>query len=383
MKAGRVIRDEKDMDFPVIVSHHVKNLHGKSALLWSEIHFRLAVQEDEDTNNNIQVVKSVTTKAKRGTVRSVSFAGLMNTTSNQSSRSSTTTEIIKPILWHADSDQTTLCSRTDMLDSQASTLTVSSTASQQIFDLCHTLRYPDTTITNDCLGIVAAQAITFQVLPSALPHSILDFENCFIPLRDILHRKDLSMPDLFRADKLRAAVVIASSALQLYDSGWLGKGWSTNSVYFFRRKTRDLFEQVYVSRPILAKNALDCASDENQTPPTPYIWNSTLFQLGILLIELCLGKTIEQLRITEDLSLGASTPNALANLSTAERLLQGGQLSKEASLRYQSAVNRCIYCNFDQESTSLENDQFHQAVYDGVVAPLEQDLMAFEGPLGT
>lgn len=191
------------------------------------------------------------------------------------------------------------------------------------------------------------------------------------------------MPDLFRADKLRVAVAIASSALQLYDSGWLGKGWPTNSVYFFRRKTRDLFEQVYVSRPILAKNALDCASDENQTPPTPYIWNSTLFQLGILLIELCLGKTIEQLRITEDLSLGASTPNALANLSTAERLLQGGQLSKEASLRYQSAVNRCIYCNFDQESTSLENDQFRQAVYDGVVAPLEQDLMAFEGPLGT
>ena len=75
-------------------------------------------------------------------------------------------------------------------------------------------------------------------------------------------------------------------------------------------------------------------------------------------------------------------PQSGGRYCTAGRLIKTGQLSKEASLRYQSAINRCIYCDFNQDCTSLENDQFRQAVYNGVVAPLEQDLMAFEGPLG-
>lgn len=381
-KAGKVIRDEKDVDFPVIISHDVKNLlvKGKSALLWSEINFRLAVQEDEETSVTVQSLKSITTKAKHGTFRSVSFSGFMSTTSGRSSQSYTSIQITKPKIQHTDSDQTTLCSQTSILDSQANSLTVSSTASQQILDLCQTLRSIDTTKANDCLGILAAQDTSFQVLPSTLPHDILDFETCFISLRTVLCQKHSDMPDFFRADKLRIAVAVASSVLQFYGSKWLENDWSANGVYFVRRKARDLFEQAFVSKALLAKDALNC---EAKATPMPFIRNATLFSLGILLIELCLGRIIEQLQLPEDLLLGEVTPVTMANYSTAQRLLQSGQLSKEASLRYQSAVNRCIYCNFDQESTSLENDQFRQAVYDGVVAPLEQDLMAFEGPLGT
>jgi hypothetical protein len=374
---GKHNRDEQDLEFPVIISHNAKSLKGKSALLWSEINFRLVVQGDDEDSINVNVMSSKTAKAKEGPFRSVSFAGFATSTGGWNSHSHTTTQTKAraPKIRQTDSDQTSLYS-------EASTLTVTSTPPQEVLDLCHALRDLDTTKSIDCLGLLVAQSNSFQIFPSPLAHDVHDFESCFISLHTILHRKETNLPDLFRADKLRIAVAVASSVLQLYDSKWLESNWSKNNVFFVRRKTRDLFEQAFVSRPLPSKNGTNPTSEMTKAPPMPYIRNPTVFALGILLIELCLSKTIEQLRLPEDQLLGEATPDALANLSTAGRLLQSGQLSKEASLRYQSAINRCIYCSFDQESASLENDQFRQAVYDGVVAPLEQDLMAFEGPLG-
>ena len=93
------------------------------------------------------------------------------------------------------------------------------------------------------------------------------------------------------------------------------------------------------------------------------------------------GKPIEELRSSEDPIWKDGTSKALRDYSTADRLLQSGRLSKVASLRYQSAVHRCMYGIFGQENTDLQDDKFRQAVYDGVVVPIEEDLMAFESPM--
>ncbi|MDE2312744.1 MAG: alpha/beta hydrolase, partial [Elusimicrobia bacterium] len=42
--------------------------------------------------------------------------------------------------------------------------------------------------------------------------------------------------------------------------------------------------------------------------------------------------------------------------------------------RYGDAVRHCIRCDFDLQETSLEDERFQEAVYDGVVGLLEDDL---------
>lgn len=47
--------------------------------------------------------------------------------------------------------------------------------------------------------------------------------------------------------------------------------------------------------------------------------------------------------------------------------------------RYADAVRRCIRCAFDTRKIDLEDGQFRGAVYEGVVAPLEENLRDFTG----
>jgi hypothetical protein len=380
---GKRSREEEDLEFPVIISHDAKSLKGKSALLWSEVRFCLVSQEDDGDSTNLNAAFDRVLKSKQVTARSVSFAGFATSTDVRVSRSRTTqAKVMAPKIRHAESDQITLCSQINILSSQASTLTTSFASTQHIVDLCQALRNVDDSELIDCLGLLEAQPNSFQIRTSPKVHDVCDFEPCFVSLRTVLHRKETNLPDLYRADRLRIAVAVASSVLQLYDSKWLAGDLSKNDVFFVQQKTHDLFEKAFVSRSLPPKNKTEPNVEVANAALMRHIRNPTIFALGILLIELCLGKTIEQLRLPEDQFLGEATPEAVTNHWTAGRLLENGQISKEAGKRYENAIKRCIHCDFNQDSASLDNDQFRQAVYDGVVAPLEQDLMAFEGPLG-
>ena len=65
----------------------------------------------------------------------------------------------------------------------------------------------------------------------------------------------------------------------------------------------------------------------------------------------------------------------LRNWITATRLMEA--VYNEAGTLYGDAVRRCLHCEFDQRNTSLEDDAFRQAVYDGVVATLEDNVKDF------
>jgi hypothetical protein len=103
------------------------------------------------------------------------------------------------------------------------------------------------------------------------------------------------------------------------------------------------------------------------------IRNQTLFTLGILLIELLYGTSIEELQSPRDVDC-KNTPGVV--WCTAERLVdeeiefQGGPL-------YLDAVRRCIRCDFDRKESNLDDEAFQQAVFDGVVTPLEKTLQRF------
>ncbi|KAF2024731.1 hypothetical protein EK21DRAFT_104469 [Setomelanomma holmii] len=72
--------------------------------------------------------------------------------------------------------------------------------------------------------------------------------------------------------------------------------------------------------------------------------------------------SISSLRILLDL---------ITEFQTADRLAEA--LLSEAGARYSNAVWRCIRCDFDQQASSLEDARFVKAVYQGVVAQLQEN----------
>jgi hypothetical protein len=176
-------------------------------------------------------------------------------------------------------------------------------------------------------------------------------------------------------DKLRVAVDLASSVLQLYKTPWLNEQWSDNDVYFIQRPglpSSMVFEHPFVYRKF--SPAADESSRSSQSGAHSVIRNETLFTLGILLTELLFGVSIEELQTPDDLN-HQGTPGII--WCTVDRILENKLIEAEAGPRYQEAVRRCIRCDFDQTVSSLDDSNFQRAVFEGVVAPLEKTLQQF------
>lgn len=64
----------------------------------------------------------------------------------------------------------------------------------------------------------------------------------------------------------------------------------------------------------------------------------------------------------------------MTELAIAKRmmLMDSAEAENRYGNRYGDAVRRCICCEFDQRDTSLNNERFREAVYRGVIAPLEE-----------
>ena len=182
-----------------------------------------------------------------------------------------------------------------------------------------------------------------------------------------------------RRDRLHLALTLASTVLQLHTTPWLNKRWGKGDILFLRQlggSRSPLIGQPHISKSF-ASRAITLPSHKDKAPCSagPMIRNKSMFDLGILLIELCFNKSLEELREPEDLDNGK--PNAYTDFSTANRLIQ--LVYNEAGNRYGDAVRRCIRCEFDQREETFESDGFRQAVYQRVVAPLEDDLRDFCG----
>jgi hypothetical protein len=195
-------------------------------------------------------------------------------------------------------------------------------------------------------------------------------------LRQILTKQAGFGRPLMQRDTYKVAVDLASSVLQLYETPWLTNDWSDADVYFVHRPGAPL-ATVYQHPFILRKFASSTANQGfvDQPPIRRVIRNQTLFTLGIVLIELLYGVSIEALQTSRDLDC-EGTPGVV--WCTAERLIEeeiadhGGQL-------YADAVRRCIRCDFNHNNASLSEQAFQRAVYDGVVTPLERTLRHFNG----
>lgn len=191
-----------------------------------------------------------------------------------------------------------------------------------------------------------------------------------------------SIKGLSRRDRLAIAAAIAWGVLLLCDTPWLTNPWLNKEDI-----TLIIDEDVHsgpsnrlVTYPTLAYTfqsqtiTLDKAKAEpSNSFQGNQIRNKTLYALGIILIELGLGKPFESFRAEARADGLEASGSPQDDYVIANSIIDNQILERELSMSYANAVQRCIQCIFlGSESTqNFSHASFKKQFYAGVVAPLQ------------
>ncbi|KAF2126776.1 hypothetical protein P153DRAFT_424745 [Dothidotthia symphoricarpi CBS 119687] len=183
-------------------------------------------------------------------------------------------------------------------------------------------------------------------------------------------------PSLMLTAKQRygIATAITWSVLHMSGSPWIGTQWDRHQVSMF-------LEQSKAGREMLSQHpCLSCFFPSTAGLVDPlanafehYVPNRSVYTLGLVLIELCINKPLEEVQIS-------GVPVAHHNeYKSAVKALD--EVYRLAGNSYGYAVERCIKCSF--QARDAEKDfqfcQFRQQFHDTVVAPVQATYLMFPG----
>ena len=184
---------------------------------------------------------------------------------------------------------------------------------------------------------------------------------------------------LSRRQRLKLAAILASSVLQLDQTSWLKSQWKASDIYFHYRDedalltSRPTFPPPHVACRLSDSNSEPDYTNKPMIPKAQQARSEALLTLGLALVELCFGRTLEKMQMPEDVDENES----LTRLNTAIRKLD--EVYNEIGGQYGDVVRRCLYCSFDVRTASLDDDVFEQNVFDHVVTPLVEAIEVFDG----
>jgi len=186
-------------------------------------------------------------------------------------------------------------------------------------------------------------------LPTLLPlASDTDGKQC----RNELH--------LSRESRKRLSLQLCTSLLQLYQTPWITGEWDGNEIIF--RDRGEVTHSATFRYPYLRRQVSYLPEAQKDT-------QAVLFRLGVLLLELCLGKRVSG----NSLHLEKSRPNLEPDydrwlLTAASE--EGGEIA--------DAIRKCIYFDFATHCRTLEKDDLRIALFNEVVRPLKAALGSFQ-----
>jgi hypothetical protein len=228
-----------------------------------------------------------------------------------------------------------------------------------------------------CLDGQGALHGTYGVDPPAPPNS-----SDSITLQELLHRtqgKRNSQKLLTGRDRRQLAVNLTSSLLQLHATPWLDTFWSKKDISFVLSDASTL--SVNSAQPYVSQTFLTSTSTNSQVccskTKVPH-GNPSILALGILLLELYFGETLENACDVED-DVFDFEKNGTALLCAALGWVDS--VTDDISFKYLQAAQHCIKCFFETRSRSLMDEEFRQAVCEKVLVPLQEELALFmDGP---
>ncbi len=102
--------------------------------------------------------------------------------------------------------------------------------------------------------------------------------------------------------------------------------------------------------------------------------SKVLFALAVILVELSLGKTLPEMRqLSPGEETGARKTTLLDDYVTVHSQLNS--VYQKSGSNYGDVVQRCLKCEFNitPKQKRLDFEKFRHLVYEGVVAPLEEN----------
>jgi hypothetical protein len=103
---------------------------------------------------------------------------------------------------------------------------------------------------------------------------------------------------------------------------------------------------------------------------------ASLFSLGILVMELWFGQTIESLPFRKMFLGPDGAENEFTNFNTAQKWQE--QTLEDGGLELHNITRRCIFCAFGAASQDLSDEELRRGVYDEVIQGLERIVAGYE-----
>ena len=228
----------------------------------------------------------------------------------------------------------------------------------EIKDLCSALTNSVSDV--HCFGGLRDGEECYQFHPRnhAKPNNAAEL----LPLKALLEEHPETR--LHRRQRYDLAYAVALANVQLYATPWLSKYLGKNSIVFSRTLT--------TTRPITDNQPLLVQDFSNVSEaPKNIDKNEFLTKLGIILLELCFGKTIESSSsmnaVKSELGLPAGLHSPLLDRLAALEWSQ--QVLDETGPQYAAAVDWCL--KVGQASIETE-DGWQFKAYENVVLPLQE-----------
>jgi hypothetical protein len=247
-------------------------------------------------------------------------------------------------------------------------------------DLCATLLAPRGASKDaGAIGVIADEA------DPSYEHRIYVTQSAFSsqpfkPLRSLLQPLDplqrLSNNRVFltRRDRLYLAANLACNVLQLHGS-WLSDYWKTDDIYITQRSAdggKPLLDSLFLSLPLAEVFSSHPRCTPRYNDQSGLIQSWILFPLGLVLVELALCQSLDDLRIAAD----SDPVDTVAKLKTASRNLP--LVRSESGMAYARVVKKCLFWS-ETEDAEIDSMEFQDAMCHFIIKPLVDDLRTFDG----
>jgi hypothetical protein len=167
-------------------------------------------------------------------------------------------------------------------------------------------------------------------------------------------------------DTYELAHKLATTTLYLYDTPWLPNTWRLNSITALRRdEPFEVIENLSIAMQLSAD--MNPTAILHQQDIDNYfdagVQNATLFNLGVALLEIEHGFSLETFTARRNLE-------GRRDFEVARRM--AAEPDTLAGRRYRVLARKCLGCTFDCDEFDLAREDLQHAVYGGVVYKLRQ-----------
>jgi hypothetical protein len=170
-----------------------------------------------------------------------------------------------------------------------------------------------------------------------------------------------SLPEPTRTQRYTLSLTLASSFLQLLDSPWIPTAFKKTDILFMPDPNNSnvfLLDQPHINRNLLTIPSGAITSATN-TPESKF--SDSLDHLGILLLELCFGRTLESHSCRKRWPAG-NTPQEKAGFDVMAARDWQRLVNEEAGPDYADAVAWCLGGNRSSPVDRWRKDMLRQVV---------------------